>query len=94
MGNEQAIQARQRGKILITGICDNAIKATVTLEQDYDGNEPPWNDYFCLFDFCVDMDELKEKVLLHSDRFIELSHWMNAHDFIPLDEIAADIQPD
>ncbi|MAX54853.1 MAG: hypothetical protein CL537_04970 [Alcanivoracaceae bacterium] len=89
VGNEQAIQALQQGKGLITEICDNAIKAAVSLEQDYDGHAPPWNDDYCPFDFCVDMDELKEKVLLHSDRFIALSRWINAHDFNPLDEISA-----
>ncbi|WP_290536751.1 hypothetical protein [Alcanivorax sp.] len=89
VANEQAIRALQRGKILITGICDSAIKAAIAFEQAYDGHAPPWNDDYCPFDFCVDMDELKEKVLLHSDRFIELSRWIKAHDFNPLDEIAA-----
>ncbi len=45
----------------------------MALEQAYDRHEPPWNDDYCPFDFCVDMDELKEKVLIHSGRFIELS---------------------
>lgn len=37
----------------------------------------------------MDMDALRETVLTHSGRFIDVEGWLTTHDFRPLDEIAA-----
>jgi len=68
---------------------NNAIMAACALEQRYSGHTPPWQTDYPPFEFCTDMDALRETVLIHSERFIDVSRWSTTHDFRPLDEIAA-----
>lgn len=89
MDTEKAIQALQRGTSLTDSICNNAIMAACALEQRYSGHTPPWQTDYPPFEFCMDMDALRETVLIHSERFIDVSRWSTTHDFRPLDEIAA-----
>ena len=86
---EKTILALQQVKVLTGRICDGAIKAASAMEQIYSGRETPWEADYTPFDFCLDMDALRETVLCHSNRFIDVARWSTAHDFMPLDEIAA-----
>ncbi len=89
MDTEKAIQALQRGTSLTDSICNNAIMAACALEQRYSGHTPAWQTDYPPFEFCMDMDALRETLLTHSGRFIDVANWSTTHDFRPLDEIAA-----
>lgn len=89
MDTEKAIQALQRGRSLTDSICNNAIMAACALEQRYSGHTPAWQTDYPPFEFCMDMDALRETLLTHSGRFIDVANWSTTHDFRPLDEIAA-----
>ncbi len=79
----------QQGKVLIDRICDGAIKAASALEELYPEHKAPWEPDYTPFDFCGGMDALKNIILFQSDRFIAVARRSTAHDFRPLDEIAA-----
>ncbi len=89
MDTEKAIQALQRGMGLTDSICNDAIMAACALEQRYSGHTPAWQTDYPPFEFCMDMDALRETLLTHSGRFIDVANWSTTHDFRPLDEIAA-----